>query len=438
MEMQLGISLMILALPVLLVLSAFFSGSETALFNLTKLERMQFARTSGTGKLITQMLSETRQILITLLLGNMTINVSYFAITSAISLYVVNSGEGGSNKWLVPIISLAALIAIILFGEVLPKLIAVRASVASAKLIAVPLFLTHRLIAPIRWFAGWFIITPLARLIAPKDEGYEMTETELESLLQLSQRRGVIDRDEEDLLQQVFELGQIKVRDLMVPRVDVKAFNISDNSADLIELAKTTRLRYLPIYKNNLDEIEGVISSQKILLHRPKDAEDIKRLMNNVLFIPEQQRADRLLLALRDRTDAFAIIVDEYGGTAGLITIEDVIEHMIGEIAGGYEQSGEPEVEEIKEGVWRVSADLPVHDWHEFFGRNELVKRYSALDEVTTIAGLIGAVLGRLAMPKDQIEIGNIHIQVDEVERNRVRWVTIQLAESMRQENDHE
>ncbi|QQE11472.1 HlyC/CorC family transporter [Planctomycetota bacterium] len=416
-------------MPILLILSAFFSGSETALFNLSKLERMQFARGGATDKLVTQMLSETRQILITLLLGNMTVNVSYFAISSALSLYVV-SGEGGhANRWLVPLITIGSLIAIILLGEVLPKLIAVRASVASTKFIAVPLFLVHRLIAPIRWFAAWFVITPLARLLAPRDSAVQMTQMELESLLQLSQRRGVIDSDEEGLLQQVFELAHIKVRDLMIPRVDMHAFDISHDANKLVDLITNTRLRHIPVFEGDLDNVIGVASSRTILLKRPQNQEEMRTLISDVLFVPEQQRAEELLKYLRENIAAFAIVVDEYGGTAGLITIEDVVEHMVGEIAGGYEKDGEPEVEKIDECVWRVSADLPIHDWHEFFGRNEMIKQYSVLDEVSTIAGLVLAVLGRLAVKDDEITIGKIVIRVDVVEKNRIRWVTVSLRE---------
>ncbi|QDU33406.1 Magnesium and cobalt efflux protein CorC [Poriferisphaera corsica] len=418
---------MILALPILLVLSAFFSGSETALFNLTKLERMQLPRSGASGKLITLLLSETRQILITLLLGNMTVNVSYFAISSALSLYATKIDLGVLNNWMIPLITIGSLLAIILFGEVLPKMIAIRASLTFAKLIALPLYLVHRTIAPVRWFAAWFVITPLARLIAPREAGFEMSPAELESLLQLSQRRGVIDRDEEDLLQQVFELAQIKVRDLMVPRVDVIAFNSAVEASELIDIIKETKLRYIPIYEGNLDKILGVIPSRRALLNKPRYANDIKSMTEDVLFVPEQQRADELLRYLRENDKSFAIVVDEYGGTAGLITIEDIVEHMVGEIAGGYEQNGGPEVIQETEGKWRVSADLPVYDWQGLFGGSDFVKQYGALDEVTTIAGLVLAALGRLAVIGDEISIENIVIRVEEVEKNRVRWVTVSL-----------
>ncbi|WP_432799773.1 hemolysin family protein [Poriferisphaera sp. WC338] len=437
-------TLMIISLPVLLVLSAFFSGSETALFNLSRLERMQLAQAGGIGTLITKLLSETRQILITLLLGNMTINVLYFAISSALTLQISKKFTDTSTAALASAgISIAALVGVILFGEVFPKQFAVKSSLTSAKLIALPLYMIHRIIAPIRWFAGLFIITPLARLLAPRAsaEIAEMTNDELESLLRLSQRRGVIDREEQEILQQVFELGQIKVRDLMIPRVDIVGHDINQSADQLIETIRETRLRHIPLYESHLDNIIGVIDTRIALVKRPTDSNSIRDLMREALFIPEQQRADQLLVAFRDQGRMFAIVVDEYGGTAGLITFEDVIEHMVGDIAGGFKTKTEPEVQQLSPGKYRVSAELPIYDWTEFFGRNELVNRYGALDEVSTIAGLILAILGRLAQEGDQIALGNVSVRVDTVQKNRIEWVTIQLTEpqnSNDKETDHD
>ena len=414
---------MLATLPVLLVLSAFFSGSETALFSLTRHERARLARSGRfTDGLLSRLLSETRALLITLLLGNMTINVLFFVISSMLLLQL--RGVGGV---LITLASVLPLLTIILLGEVLPKLVASRLRVSYARVVSVPLWTVHRVFSPIRLASQHLVITPLARLIEPPNRPPELSTQELESLLALSQRHGVIDPGEERLLQQVLDLGQLKVCDLMVPRVDIQAYDLEDDPARLIELVKRTQLRHLPVYRGTLDELVGMVYSRQVLLHRPTTREDVRKLIRQVKFVPEQQRGDQLLVELRKSGATLAMVVDEYGGTAGLITIEDVVEQMVGEIPGPYETAAGPLVEPIGSGAWRVSASLPVAEWAEFFGHSPAVQGVGELQTVRTIGGLVMARLGRVPQPGDQVTLGNVVMTVEQMTGNRVRTVRINL-----------
>lgn len=429
-----AIILMSLLLPVLLIASAFFSGSETALFSLSKSQRLQLDRThSVVAGAITRLLGETRGLLITLLLGNMTVNVLYFAISAVVLIQLEDGGY--APGWLAAALNIVPLLAIILLGEVMPKLVASRLPMVWSRVIAVPLLVIHRGITPVRVSSSWFIIGPLARLISPPSRPPELSADELGALLDLSRRHGVIDRGEQELLQQVLELGELKVRDLMVPRVDLEAYDIEEPLDELLALIRKTKLRYVPVYRGSIDDIVGFAPSRLVLLHRPGNEQQLMTLIDEPLFVPEQQRADRLLIELRQRSRHLAVVVDEYGGTAGLVTIEDVVEHMVGEIAGSYDLAAEPEVVTVGTGTWRVSADLSVRDWPSLFGRNRLAG-IVPLEDISTVGGLVMAMLGRVPQVGDEVRLGEIVLRVEKTDQHRPETVLVQMASTTAASNE--
>ncbi len=422
-------TLMLLCLPLLLIASGFFSGSETALFSLTRHQRAQL-KVSGTfaGSVVTTLLAETRSLLITLLLGNMVINVLYFVISTKLLLHA------REQELLGPVAlgaaSLAPLLGVIILGEVLPKLVAARSSLRFSALAAPPLWVVHRLITPVRLIASGLVITPLARLIAPKAKPDALSPDELASLMDMSRRQGVIDPQEQRMLRQVLELGRVKVDALMTPRVDIQAFNIDADPAELIELFRRTNLRQVPAYRKSLDHIEGFITARRTLLYPPDSRLEVHALIEPATFVPQQQRADQLLAELRRDAKTTAVVVDEYGGTAGLVTLEDVAEYLVGDIAGAYDNEGEPAVEEVSPGYWRVSAELSIRDWADAFGKGAPPDVRDTLGAVNTLGGLVMARLGRAAKPGDQTTIGNLVLRVDEVQGHRINLITIHLADT--------
>lgn len=421
-------TLMLLCLPVLLVLSGFFSGSETALFSLTRHQRAQL-KASGTlaGTVVTTLLAETRSLLITLLMGNMTVNVLYFVVSTKLLLIAQQ------EHWLSPVAlgaaSVAPLLVIIILGEVLPKLVAARAAVVCSRLAAVPLLTVHRVISPIRLIASVVVITPLARLIAPRSRPESLSADELASLLELSQRQGVIDPQEQRILRQALDLGRVKVDELMSPRVDIQAFDMDSDPGGLVELFKRTNLRQAPAYRKNLDHIEGFITARRALLYPPGSRLELNSLVEPATFVPKQQRADQLLAQLRRDGKTIAVVVDEYGGTAGLVTLEDAAEYLVGDIAGAFDGGSQPLVERIAEGVWRVSAELSTRDWAEAFGQRVPADVRKTLGAVHTLGGLVMAGLGRAAQVGDEVKIGNLVLRVDSLDSRRIEHVTVRLGD---------
>lgn len=413
---------MIGVLPLLLAASGFISGSETALFSLSDHQRLTLKRSgAASGTMIDGLLADTRGLLITLMVGNMVVNVLYFIITTVLIIRLQKDGQIGALA--MTAISILVLIMLILCGEVLPKLVASHTRVGWSRLAALPLTAIHRGFGPLRAILSALVITPLARLIAPRTKPPQLSPEELESLLTLNEQRGIIDASEEQLLQQVLELGQLKARHLMKPRVDIRAFDLNEDPAELLALVRETRLSRIPVYRGDLDHLEGVVYARQLLLRRPSTTDDLKPLVRQLEFVPEQQRLDRLLVDMRKTGTTFAVVVDEYGGTAGLITLEDIVEHMVGDIAGPSHAPVGSRVESIGEGQWRVSADLSIEDWADIFASPQ------SAPAVTTLGGLVMARLGRLPKPGDRIDIGQMTIQVQAMRGRRIDTLLVKVSE---------
>jgi putative hemolysin len=418
---------LLIAMPLLLTGSALFSGSETALFSLSAHQRSLLSQSSRAGALAaTTLLIETRALLVTLLVSNMVINVLYFTLSTVLMERLIEIGTVGATG--TAVIALATLLGIIIFGEVLPKQIAAQQAYAWSGLAGVPLLAVHRAIAPVRIVAERVVIAPLARLIAPSTPPPELSSRELEIMLSMSRQRGIIDQDEQELLRHVLELGSIKVRDVMVPRVDIRGYNLDDPIDALLDVARETRLRHLPIYEGSLDQLRGVVQTRRLLAKPPTGRDDLAGLVKPIYYVPEIAPADQLLATMRERAATFAIVVDEYGGTAGLVTLEDVVEHFIGDIPGAYERDGQPIVEAMSEGVFRVGADLAVHDWDEWFGRNPAMTKAAA--NASTLGGVVLGLLGKAPEQGDRVTLGNMVLVVDHVEGRRITSVRVALADA--------
>ena len=327
---------MVAMLPLLLGLSGFFSGSETALFALTANQRMSLRRSGGlAGRAVEALLANQRMLLITILIGNMTVNVLYFVVTSVL---MMRRDVGVLYSVL---LAAAFLLVLILVGEVTPKLIANTRRTGFASFTA-PLLLTfHQAIAPLRIVLDRVVVGPLSRLTSPTRRPPELDQQELSALLDVSSTGGIIDDREQQILQDVLSLSKLKVRDVMTPRVRVAAVPIGATWEQVRDLAKKTRLTKFPVYEENIDHIVGLLPVRQFLLEprrRPDDRDAIRRLLTPAHYVPESARLDQLLDRFRETQTQLAVVVDEYGGTAGVVATEDVVEELVGDIVSNVDR----------------------------------------------------------------------------------------------------
>jgi putative hemolysin len=343
------------------------------------------------------------------MLGNMTVNVAFFSTA-------VISAAARLAPWQATLIGLAPLLAIILFGEVLPKTVALAHPAGVATLVALPLSAIHRLVTPAQRTAQRYVISPLVRLFSPDEAHAEsVSRDELKALLDASAHYGTLDVSLSALLAEVVDLSAIKVRQAMIARMDIIAHEIHAPRSELLDKIRGSGLRRIPVYEKHLDNILGVLDTHEVLLQPQRP---IRELLHDVVFVPEIVSLDKLLETFRQRGRKMAVAVDEYGGTAGLITLEDVVEELIGELRDPNEPQTEP-VRQIGADTFILDGELSVRAWAEAF-RTQLPKL-----QVDTVAGLITALLRRWPVVGDSVRIRNLALTVQEMRGRRITRIEL-------------
>ncbi len=408
------ITLLVILLP-LLVLSAFFSCSETAFFRLTQAQCLELQhRNSPPANAALQLVRQRRVVLITILIGNMTANVFFFVVSSVIMLRIPGGfmAEVG--------VAIATVFSIVVFGEVLPKMAATARPVGLTMLLAPPLLLLHHFITPFRRFIDFFIIVPLSRL-ATSESSPPLDAQELAALVALSTSDGIIDLDEQQILHDVVALNHIRVREVMMPRVRMVAIESSSSESDIRKVIQQSQLTQLPVYGENLDAIIGMLHTKRYLQRTVEGGVMLQTCMTKPRFIPQVATLDQLLNHFRETKTRLAIVVDEFGGTAGIVSLEDVLEELIGEIGDVSERNVDPP-KQLNASEWLLDADTGVRSW--FSATGPFVERFPA----ATMGGLIAAKLGRIPELGDTIELANIKLRVESMDSYRVATVIVSVG----------
>jgi len=406
----------LLTMAVLLAASGFFSGTETALFSLTRGQLYRLRNSHGAGKLAADLMANANRTLHTLLLGNLLVNVAYAGLSAAMVLDLP-----AGSAWLAPVVSLVPLLVLILFGEVAPKMIAHALGEKWALLAAPAAAVIGRTFAPPLWILDRLIVGPMTRILAPQRAGHaHIVNDELASVLALSAKRGIISNDANALLQEIVELTDLKVADVMVPRVDMIACNVDASRSELLDLFARTRLRRIPVYEGEIDNIVGLIHAKHLLLQPDKP---LRELVVPVVFVPEAGNVERLLMQFRVRQVQVAIVVDEYGGTAGLVALEDVLEEIVGDIPDPGQAEAEPPVRQLGDKQYLINADLAIHEWADAF-KIDLAHR-----RISTIGGFVTAQLGRIPHVGDEATYRNLRFRVEAMRRKRITTLRLDLLE---------
>ncbi|HON90768.1 MAG TPA: hemolysin family protein [Sedimentisphaerales bacterium] len=401
----------VLVMLLLLCGSAFFSGAETALFNLTKRQIKQLGASSHrVQKLTAHLLQNPGHLLNCLLLGNITVNVLYYATSSVLVLQVGRIwGVGAAGG-----VAVASFAALVLFGEIVPKSITYADSRGLAIAVTVPVFLVTQVLGPVARVFRFILLEPIQRLLFGGTRVSDATTlAEFRSLVNLSRQRGLISANETKLIDEVVELGLLKVRHVMQPRVDMAVCDVVERPAVVRERMQKLRLTKMPVYVKNTDNIVGMIHLRQLLL-RPDSSLD--KLVQPIQFVPEQKTVESLLEFFRKSGTDMAVVVDEYGGIAGSVRLEDIAEELFGRME---QASGAEPIKQLGPFQYRLAGDLAIHDWADVLGVDLEETRLS------TIGGFVTTLLGKIPRKGDVAHMGNLKFTVDRVSRHRIETVIL-------------
>jgi len=418
----------LLTLATLITLSAFFSASEVAFLGIHKVTLRGIAERGGLrGKLVVSMLEHPSRLLTSILIGNMCVNVliSIMLPQRMERLIEVTTGLPAQPAYFLTI-GLSTLV-LVLFGEVTPKVVAVRMSTSFAMAAAVPIRFFDLLFSPIQWGLMRFtdFLFRITRFNDIKAAPF-ITDEEMLSVLSDSEAHGVIEEDEEQMIQGILETGDAFVREILVPRPDVVALEAGATVKDALEMYREHEFSRMPVFEEDLDHVVGILFA-KDLLPKVVNTEweiSIRDMMQPPNFVPETITIRGFVKEAQRKRAHLAVVVDEYGGTAGIVTLEDAIEEIVGDIQDEDEES-KPLYEKLGEGRFRVDGGLPLDELSDLLGV-DLKDR-----EHETVAGFFIDKTEKIPEEGDQLEHAGVMFAIESVDGKRAASLLIELRSTM-------
>ncbi|MCD1295277.1 hemolysin [Methanocella sp. CWC-04] len=415
--MDFGITLQLILLGILLLLSGFFSSSETALTSINKirLRHMVDEKVKNADR-IQKLLEEPGKLLSTILIGNNIVNISASAL--ATSLAIEFFGDTG-----VGIAMGVMTLLVLVFGEITPKALAIQYSEKISLLVIKPVSIIVWVLSPIVAIFNYGTNGLINLLGGKRDKNAPIiTEEELKTLVNVSHEEGVLEVDEKSMIQNVFEFGDLHVKDVMIQRTDIVAININSTFDEVTEILKTEQYSRYPIYKQRMDNIVGILNVKDFFFSKEsKETFDIKKYMRKPYYTFEFKKISEVFSDMKKFRVHMAVVLDEYGGTAGIVTIEDLIEEIVGEIQDEYDIQVN-EIEEIKEGEYLVDGSTKIDTFNEILNVNIESEYYDS------IGGYLIGEFGRLPQAGEKLEKENIVFTVEGVDKNRIKKVRIILG----------
>jgi len=405
------------AATILLILSGFFSGSETALFSLQPLDRKHLESEGHTR--LEQLVAQPQQTLATLLIGNEFTNVSLSSVTAGLVLMLAPDSPWLNIVGLTPVI--------LVFGEVMPKVVALRWNRRLAPLISHPLTLFRTLVAPLRWFLtlcadGALRLT--GGSTAPRQA--ELREAQLRTLIDEGREAGNLEASEQEMLHKVFEFGDLSVHRLMTPRPDIESVRLSTPWPEMFAQLRRLQASRVPVWHTRPDDLQGVLVVKKLLpyLQRVQDGgpapslSELRSLLLPCRYVPTTKRAEDMLREFRTERFHMAIVVDEHGSIVGLVTLDDLLSELVGELLDE-DDDADPEVTAVDGDIFTVRASMDVEDFADRFGVNIPEGEY------TTVGGFILTELGALPDQGAEVVWEGLRFVVSEVTDRRVTELAV-------------
>ncbi len=422
MEDGLSAGFLLLGLGLCLVLSAFFSSAETAFFSLTQstIAEVKLAKDIRSRRVV-RLLEHPKELLITILSGNALVNVTMAVIAAFLALRICQiTGFPESIALAIEVLLITGLILIL--GEITPKIVALKHAQTWALWTALPVDIIRRVLFPLTKFLH-LLSGGISRALGVERRRLSISEYEIKTLIEVSEEHGALEEDEKEMIQGIFEISEMTVKEIMVPRVDMACLPITATGQDVIRLVKEKGHSRIPIYNENLDQIAGVIHVKDLLpyLDNGEYQVDLARVIRDVIFVPEGKKIDDLLRQFQQDKAHMAVVVDEYGGTAGLVTLEDVLEEIVGEIQDEYDREI-PLSHWIDEKTLLADARINIGELNEILGEPLIPET----EDYETLGGFIFSQTGELPRPKESLDFSDLHFVIEELSGKRIGKIRIE------------
>ena len=415
----------LIILIILLMLSAFFSSAETALTTVNQIRIRNLAEDGNRrAKKVIKVTGNSGKMLSAILIGNNIVNVAAASLTTSLAY-----NFGGS---MVALASGIITVLILLFGEITPKTLATIHAEKISLIYAPIIDFFMKIMTPFIFIInGLSMIVLFILRVDPKNKNRAMTENELRTIVDVSHEDGVIEEEEKEMIYNVFDLGDARAKDVMVPRVHVTFADINSTYNELIEIFREDKYTRLPVYEETTDNVVGTINMKDLLLYKNTKEFNIRDILREAYFTYEYKAISELLVEMRQASFNIAIVLDEYGETSGLITLEDILEEIVGEIHDEYDENEEDFVKKINDLEYIVEGSLNLEDF------NDRLDLDFSSNDYDSLGGFIIEHLDRLPVAGDTVTTKDgIRLVVDKLDKNRIEKVHVYLPKSREPEDD--
>ena len=406
----------LLILILLIGLSAFFSSAETALTTVNKIRIRNLAEAGDKSAVtLTKVLEDQGKMLSAILVGNNVVNLTASSMSTTLAMNI------WSNK-AVGIATGVLTLVILVFGEISPKTISTLYSEKISLKYAKIIYLFMTVMTPVIYAVN-VLSSGFLRLVHvdPNRKQEAITEDELRTIVEVSHEEGVIESEEKKIINNVFDFGDSVAKDIMVPRIDMAMVEVGATYDELIDIFREEKYTRMPVYEETTDNVIGIINMKDVLLIDRNEEFHVRDLLREPLYTYEYKNTAELMLEMRQTSNNMIIVLDEYGATAGMITLEDLLEEIVGEIRDEYDEDEEQELVEVGPGEYVVEGSMKLDDL------NDLLELELESEDYDSIGGLIIGQLDRLPEEGESVVCDGIRLVVDRLDKNRIDRVHMYL-----------
>lgn len=414
----------LIAIVILLVLSAFFSSAETSFITVNRIKVLSLVEEGNKrAALVIKIIDQPAKMLSAVLIGNNIVNISCSALATSFTISVWGNKATG-------IVTGVLTLLVLIFGEITPKntanMYATNMAMAYAPIIWVLMIVLTPVIFIVDYLAGFFLW--LLRIDNNKKKDI-FTEDEIRTIVNVSQQEGVIESNEKKIINNLFDFGDSTAKDVMIPRIDMTLADVSSSYDDIISLFRQTMYTRIPIYENTPDNVIGILNIKDLIVNpSDNDTFNIRNIIRKPFFTFEQKNTSDLFKEMQLSSTSIAIVLSEYGTTSGMITTEDLLEEIVGEIRDEYDTDEKEALSKINDTTYRVDGSFKLDDLND-----ELGTKLESEDN-DSVGGLIVERLDRLPKAGDKITIGNVWMFVEKVASNRAESVIVKIIPEKKDE----